>query len=174
MIKSKKENDKWPDMINTLFYQYWVERIDYHQTHLVAGLFNQCNGDQLFNRESVIFIALANYPDSIPVGFVQLDLNHSSIKGVKCTVIKGLFVLPNHRKRGIALKLIEEAVKFSIQNRSARIQYETLDANNPMVEKLYESVGFKRHNQRSGWDLYFIDLNPDSGEERQLILSHSA
>ena len=161
---------------NTLFYQYRVERIHQNQKHLYADLFNQyrifrCETSygelaynsisaRLLNSEPVIFIVLTNYAESIAVGFIQLYLKYSSINAIKTTIVNDLFVMPDYRNNGIALKLIEAAFKFAINNESAIIQLETLQ-DNLIAKKLYESVGFKRQTSKSELNFYSIKLKTD-------------
>jgi ribosomal protein S18 acetylase RimI-like enzyme len=117
-------------------------------------------GERLFNCEPVLFMALRNYAESIPVGFIQLYSICSLTNAVNTTIINDLYVLPDYRKNGIALKLIEVAVKFAINNKSAIIQLETLQ-NNRIAQKLFESVGFKRQNSESDLNVYSIQFEFD-------------
>jgi len=161
---------------NTLFDPYRIVRIGHEQRCLVAGLFNDYRiyynlpsnhslanrfiGDRLLNDESVIFTALTNEPDSFPVGFVQLYPKYSSLQATQSMILNDLFVLPVFRNRGLALKLIEVAIKFAVANHSAEIQLETLH-DNLAAQKLYESVGFKKRAQPADFYTYFIKLEKD-------------
>ena len=157
--------------------EYRVERINHNQRNHFADLFNQYNfyrdifrdetlwekpvlnrmGERLFNSEPVLFIALRNQVESIPVGFIQLYSMCSSTNAVKTTIVNDLYVLPDYRKNGIALKLIEAAVKFAINNKSALIQLETLQ-DNLIAQKLFESVGFKSQTSESELNVYSIQF----------------
>ncbi len=153
--------------------EYRVERINHNQRHLFADLFNQYNffwdetlrekpilnrmSERMFNSEPVLFIALRNQAESIPVGFIQLYSICSSTNEVKTTIVNDLYVLPDYRNNGIALKLIEVAVKFSINNKSALIQLETLQ-DNLIAQKLFESVGFKSQTSESELNIYSIQF----------------
>jgi ribosomal protein S18 acetylase RimI-like enzyme len=156
--------------------EYRVERINLNQRHLFADLFNHYNfsrdetlrekpvpnrmGERLFNSEPILFIALRNQAESIPVGFIQLYSMYSSTNAVKTTIVNDLYVLPDYRKNGIALKLIEAAVKFAINNKSSLIQLETLQ-NNLIAQKLFESVGFKSQTSESEMNAYSIQFEFD-------------
>jgi ribosomal protein S18 acetylase RimI-like enzyme len=156
--------------------EYRVERINHYQRHLYADLFNQykfCQREtsqeksvtnrmvkRLFNSEPVLFIVLRNYPETIPVGFIQLYSICSSINDVQTTIVSDLYVLPDSRKNGIALKLIEAAVKFAINNKSGLIELETLQ-DNLIARKLFESVGFKSQTSESEVNLYSIQFEYD-------------
>ena len=174
-MRDKTTNDIFsgPGLVNTLFYQYRVEKMDSGQKHLFSDLFDQYRvfrreisrglsmnpwiGNRLLIAEPVIFIVLTNYPESVPVGFIQLYSIQSSVNTVKTTIVTDLFVQPPFRNQGIALKLIEAAIKFAIHNQSASIQLDTIQ-DNPIVQKLYESVGFKKEYSKSGLNLYSIQF----------------
>lgn len=152
---------------------YNVERIKFNQRHIFAGLFNQYNiyqaeasGEKswpdgfvggLSDDEPVFFIVLKNQPEPIPVGFIQLYSMYSTTNAVKAIHVNEIFVLPDYRNNGIALKLIEAAVKFAIDNKSAFIQLETLQ-DNMIAQKLFESVGFKREPRLIECKVYSIQF----------------
>jgi len=155
--------------------EFRVERINHRRDHL-ADLFNQYNfyrnesslqkpvlkrmGEPLSDCEPILFIALGNYAESIPVGFIQLYPICSSANTGMTTIINDLYVLPDYRKNGIALKLIEAAVKFAINNKSVLIQLETLQ-DNLIAQKLFESVGFKCQASDSELNVYYIRFEFD-------------
>ena len=147
---------------------YSVERIKYHQRHIFPGLFNQyrvyrseslceesCHDtfdEWSYDGDSVFFIVLKNQPESVPVGFIQL---YAPTNAAKATHVKELFVVPDYRNNGIALKLIEAAVKFAIENKSAFIQLKTVQ-DNMIAQRLFESVGFKSQPPLSKSRVYSI------------------
>jgi ribosomal protein S18 acetylase RimI-like enzyme len=153
---------------------YRVERIKYHQRHIFPGLFNQYSiyrsessnenscadsiGRRSYDGESVFFIVLKNQPESIPVGFIQLYSMLSPANGSKATHVKELFVVPDYRNNGVALKLIEAAVKFAIENKSAFIQLKTV-RDNLIAQKLFESVGFISQPALSESKVYSIQFS---------------
>jgi ribosomal protein S18 acetylase RimI-like enzyme len=158
-----------------LINRYCVERIDHHQQYSFSELFSQYRifqdensekaathrmGERIFNSEPVLFIVRTNYPESIPVGFIQLNSMSSSINAAKNVIVNDLYVLPDYRKTGIALKLIEAAIKFAIHNKSAFIQLKTLQENRA-AQKLFESVGFQRQNSASECNVYSIQFESD-------------
>ena len=153
--------------------KFRVERLNHNRRDHFADLFNQYNlfrdetlrekpvlnrmGERLFYSEPVLFIAMRNQAESIPVGFIQLYSTYSSKNAVKTTIVNDLYVLADYRKNGIALKLIEVAVKFAINNKSALIQLETLQ-DNLIAQKLFESVGFKSQSSSSELNVYSIQF----------------
>ena len=114
-------------------------------------------GGGWFDSEPVLFIVLTSKPASIPVGFIQLYLLSSSSDTAKATIVNDLYVLPDYRNNGAALKLTEAAVKFAIQNNSAFIRLEILQENFS-AKKLFESVGFKCQTPVPGFNVYSIQL----------------
>ena len=154
---------------------YRVERIDHDRKHLYTELFNQYRfsrhetsektithhmGGGWFNSEPVLFIVLTHYPASVPVGFIQLYLMSSPTHTAKATIVNDLYVLPDYRNNGAALKLTEAAVKFAIHNKSAFIRLEILQEN-LSAKKLFESVGFKCQTLAPGFNVYSIQLGID-------------
>ena len=169
------ENFRRLDLFGIPAGTYRVERIDHDQKHLYAELFNQHwfswhetsekmithhMGGGWFDSEPVVFIVLTNYPASVPVGFIQLYLLSSSTHSAKSTIVNDLYVLPDYRNNGAALKLTEAAVKFAIHNKSAFIRLEILQEN-LSAKKLFESVGFKCQTPAPGFNVYSIQLGID-------------
>jgi ribosomal protein S18 acetylase RimI-like enzyme len=143
--------------------RYNVVRIDQNQKRQFASLFNQYEvfpGEKLFGGDPVIFMVMTNCTRSVPVGFIQLYPVQSLLQSTPTTIVSDLFVLPDHRNNGIALKLIEAAVKFAIHIRSAVIQLET-SPDNLVAQKLCESVGFKRRPSKSESEVYSIQFETE-------------
>jgi len=161
------------DLFGMPICQYRVEMIEHNQRHLYTDLFNRylfarrdysgkaitysMNGGW-FNSESVLYIVLTNYPESVPVGFIQLYLMSFSTDAARATIVHDLYVLPEYRNNGAALKLVEAAVKFAIHNHSAFIRLEILEENHS-AKKLFESVGFKCQTPAPGFNIYSIQLS---------------
>jgi ribosomal protein S18 acetylase RimI-like enzyme len=160
------------DLFGIPVCQYRVEKIEHNQRHEYTDLFNQYGssrrdisgkavtypmGGGWFNSESILFIVLTNYPASVPVGFIQLYLMSFSTNAANATIVNDLYVLPEYRNNGAALKLVEAAVKFAIQNNSAFIRLEILQEN-LSAKKLFESVGFKCLAPAPGFNVYSIQL----------------
>ena len=150
---------------------YSVEKIKYHQRHIFPGLFNQYRiyrseslreesyndtpDGRSYDGESEFFIVLKNQPEPVPVGFIQL---YSPTNATKVIHVKELFVVPDYRNNGIALKLIEAAVKFAIENKSAFIQLKTVQ-DNMIAQRIFESVGFKSQSPLSECRVYSIQFS---------------
>lgn len=168
-----KEPFSQHDLFGMPVCQYMVERAEPDQRHVYADLFNQygtsrrdhtgkavaypINGGW-FNSESVLYIVMTNYPASVPVGFIQLYLMSFSTHAPRATIVHDLYVLPEYRHNGAALKLVEAAVKFAIHNHSAFIRLEILEEN-LSAKKLFESVGFRCQTPAPGFNVYSIQLS---------------
>jgi len=168
-----KEPFSQHDLFGMPFCQYRVEKVEQNQRHVYADLFNQYGISRRdhsikaitypmsggwFNSESVLYIVLTNYPESVPVGFIQLYLMSFSTHAARATLVHDLYVLPEYRNNGAALKLVEAAVQFAIHNRSAFIRLEILEENHS-AKKLFESVGFKCQTPAPGFNVYSIQLS---------------
>jgi ribosomal protein S18 acetylase RimI-like enzyme len=81
----------------------------------------------------------------------------SSAGEAMATIVHDLFVLPDYRNNGAALKLTEAAVRFAIHNKSSFIRLEILQEN-LSAKKLFESVGFKCQTPAPGFNVYSIQL----------------
>jgi ribosomal protein S18 acetylase RimI-like enzyme len=152
------------------FYPYRVEKINQHQKSFFYDLFNQyrfgngetsekrtdCPREKLSSNAPVFFIVSTNDSASVPVGFIQLNFMYSSIQTEITTVIHELYVLPDYRKKGAALQLVQAAIRFAIHNRSVVIQLET-SPDNRTAKKLFESVGFKCQTSESSY-IYSIQF----------------
>ena len=151
--------------------QYSVERVDHNNKRSFAHLFSQYEISHIessesafsqhaggcLHKEAISFIVLTNYPASLPVGFIQLYLTSSSFNAAKATIVHHLYVLPEYRNNGAALKLIEAAVKFAIHNKSVFVRLEILNEN-LSAKKLFESVGFTCQTPASGHSIYSIQF----------------
>ena len=95
--------------------------------------------ERLQKEESIILLA---YLDAQPVGFVQLFPIFSSVAMKKAFLLNDLFVTEHARKRGVAMRLIEECYAYC-KNEDAR--YITLETatDNIQAQKLYEKLGMK-------------------------------
>ncbi|MGZ3756127.1 MAG: GNAT family N-acetyltransferase [Mucilaginibacter sp.] len=149
-----------------------VKRIGIGELHLVAGLFNRYRmfykqednisiaesflTERLANKESVVFIVLAN--NGTPIGFTQLYPKYSSVTAVKNWILNDLYVDEQYRKQGIGAKLIETAMDFARADGSKFVQLETA-VSNATAQSLYESIGFVKQQHDDEFYVYKINVN---------------
>lgn len=74
--------------------------------------------------------------DNEILGFIIFEYIYDRIE------LDYIYVLPNKRKDGIASKLMEHMIKFSIDNNSINITLE-VNENNIPAYRLYKKFGFK-------------------------------
>ena len=123
-----------------IFDQY---RVFYHQESDLDGA-RKFLFDKFEHQESVIFAA-RNTDTNEFVGFTQLYPSFSSISMKRVWILNDLFVNENYRKLGIATKLMNRAKEFAILTKAKGIQLET-SIHNEKAQRLYESLGYKRHD----------------------------
>jgi ribosomal protein S18 acetylase RimI-like enzyme len=115
--------------------------------------------ERLQNNESVIFVALADEDSrQIPVGFTQLYPLISSMRAIKNWVLNDLYVDEVYRKQGIGAALIKAAIQFSKTGNARFIQLETA-FDNYNAQRLYENIGFKKHEPGSAFFIYRAGLD---------------
>lgn len=96
--------------------------------------------DRIKNKESVIFVAVE---DGNAIGFTQLYPSFSSITLKRLWILNDLFVLPEHRNKSVASKLIEKTIRFSKETESTGLVLET-GKTNEAAQRLYEKLGFSK------------------------------
>ena len=97
-----------------------------------------------FNHgQSALFIA---HVDDMPVGFTQLYPSFSSVSLARVFVLNDLFVQEDHRRKGVASKLISAATEFARALGAVRLTLSTAIANTT-AQSVYQSAGWKRDEQ---------------------------
>jgi ribosomal protein S18 acetylase RimI-like enzyme len=100
------------------------------------------------NAESIIFVNLKG--DAL-TGFILLYRGFSSIRCSSYYILDDVYVAPAFRRQGAARQLIDTAILFAQQEGSDKIWVDTPQAN-PQSHQLYESMGFKQHNQLRSYE----------------------
>jgi ribosomal protein S18 acetylase RimI-like enzyme len=95
---------------------------------------------RLGRGESVVLLARDG---DTAVGFTQLYPVFSSIAMRRTWILNDLFVDPDHRKRGVARRLMEKAMAFAAETGAVWIELETAEDNHA-AQALYDSLGFTR------------------------------
>lgn len=98
--------------------------------------------ERLINEESIVFIA---FDGENPVGFAQLYPSFSSLSMKRSWVLNDLYVKETARKKGIAEKLIKQAINLAEETGAKGVLLETGEDNLP-ARNLYEKIGFVKES----------------------------
>ena len=97
-----------------------------------------------FNHgESVLFLAHAS---SVAIGFAQLYPSFSSVSLARTFILNDLYVLPGHRRAGVASELLSAAVNYARAFGAIRVTLNT-DIQNSSAQATYEAAGWKRDRE---------------------------
>ncbi len=88
------------------------------------------------NRLGENGVVVVAYDGSIPVAFGAIDYTTTEPE----TALLGVWVLPDHRRRGLATDLAEELLEFARERGYRRIRGRLPDANEPALSFL-SSIG---------------------------------
>jgi GNAT superfamily N-acetyltransferase len=97
-------------------------------------------------HESAVFLALDQHR---PIGFTQLYPVFSSTSLQRSWILNDLFVHPDHRRKGIASKLMESSAAFA-SNTALGVPLGVKDielktaVDNSSAQQLYEKLGWTR------------------------------
>lgn len=106
--------------------------------------------ERLINNEASVFIAYSL--ENEPVGFVLNYHSFSSVSLGKVVVLNDLFVLPSHRKQGIADRLIIRVISLARDTGSIRVDLSTAK-DNFSAQALYEKMGFVKDTEYFSYSL---------------------
>lgn len=95
--------------------------------------------ERMSKKESIIFVSKEDN-DSLS-GFVQLYPIFTSVGLKRCWILNDLFVKADHRKKGIARKLIDRCKKLAEETNASGLLLET-SKNNLEGNVLYPTEGF--------------------------------
>ncbi len=137
------------DLIIPLFDDY---RFFYGENSNVCKAKNFIQ-DRLQKADSIIFLATET-SKSTAIGFAQLYPSFTSIGTGKTFILNDLYVSPQHRKNGIANKLLKHIKEFAQKNGAVKITLQTASSN-ISAQKLYESLGYK---QEKNFISFYLDL----------------
>ena len=105
--------------------------------------------DQIYSREA--FLHNLAYSDGLElgafegehlVGTVQATLWHESgmVKGLKTVCLDNIYVVPDHRRQGVAGKLFAEVERWAKERGAVRLDLHTWDFNEGAVA-MYRAMG---------------------------------
>lgn len=97
--------------------------------------------DRFHQKDSIVFVG---EEAGVLTGFTQLYPSFSTVSLKKLWILNDLFVHQDYRRRGIARKLMLEAMKFSQENEAKGLTLQTA-IDNGSAQKLYESLGWVKN-----------------------------
>lgn len=103
----------------------------------------------LFGERPEAEVILA-YADDEPAGFALFFHNYSTFLARKGLYLEDLFVLPEHRGKGIGLALLRELARIAVERNCGRMEWAVLDWNQPAID-FYERLGARAMDE---WKVY--------------------
>lgn len=79
----------------------------------------------------------------IPVGFALYFFTFSTFTGRPSLYLEDLFVLPEHRGKGVGRGLLSHLAGIAVDRNCGRFEWSVLDWNAPSIQ-FYESLGARR------------------------------
>jgi len=107
----------------------------------------------LFEKKSaeVIFAML----DDQEIGFALFFPNFSTFLGRAGMFLEDLYVLPEHRGRGIGKSIFCELARISVERGYGRLEWHCLEWNTPSIE-FYLALGARPKNE---WIEYYLPMD---------------
>lgn len=97
--------------------------------------------ESLFGARPVAEALLARLPGSPePVGFALYFSSFSTFLGRAGIYLEDLFVLPEHRGRGIGRALFQRVAAIAVERDAGRLEWAVLDWNEPAL-RFYRAMG---------------------------------
>ncbi len=134
------------DDLVPLFNQYMV----FYNQPSKPNKYREYLNHRLNNDEATVYIAYSL--DGDPVGFVLNYHTFSSVSLGKVIVLNDLFVALEHRKQGIANKLIDCSFNLAKNTGSIRVDLATAK-DNFSAQALYEKIGFVKDAEYFSYSL---------------------
>ena len=85
-----------------------------------------------------------------PVGFALFFHNFSTFLGQPGLYLEDLFVVPEHRGRGIGRTLLKELARLAVERGCGRLEWSVLDWNSDAIA-FYERLGARPNSE---WTVY--------------------
>ncbi|HEU5210991.1 MAG TPA: GNAT family N-acetyltransferase [Longimicrobiales bacterium] len=108
----------------------------------------------VFSERPEAEVVLA-YADNEPAGFALFFHNYSTFLARKGLYLEDLFVLPEHRGKGIGLALLRELARIAVERNCGRMEWAVLDWNQPAID-FYERLGARAMDE---WKVYRLTGN---------------
>lgn len=110
---------------------------------------------RLQNEDSIIFI-ITNDAQSESYGFAQVYPSFSSIGAASIFILNDLYVAPEHRRKGLARRLLQHINELAAKENMAKITLETAFTNKA-AQALYESLGYKQEEGALIYNLRMVN-----------------
>lgn len=134
-IKSVTQDEL--NQVTALFNQYMI----FYKKESNPNKYRTYLKERLDNQEADIFIAYDEHQEA--QGFVLNYTTFSSTSLGKIIVLNDLFVMPEHRKKGVAEALITRVKEFALERGAIRVDLSTAK-DNFNAQALYEKIGFEQ------------------------------
>jgi GNAT superfamily N-acetyltransferase len=105
--------------------------------------------DSLFGERRYAETLIAEDEDE-PVGFALFFHNYSTFLAQPGIYLEDLFVVPEHRSRGIGRALLERLAQVAVDRGCGRLEWSVLDWNRDAIG-FYERLGAKPNSE---WTVY--------------------
>jgi ribosomal protein S18 acetylase RimI-like enzyme len=125
------------DDLSQLAQLFDLYRIFYRKVSDIEGA-KKFLAERISNNESVIYVA---EEEKNLLGFTQLYPQFTSTRMKRSWLLNDLFVLREHRERGISKQLIGMAKNLAVKTNAAGLLLET-EKTNQVGNRLYPSTGF--------------------------------
>jgi GNAT superfamily N-acetyltransferase len=100
-----------------------------------------------------------------PVGFALFFQTFSTFVGRPGIYLEDLFVLPEYRRRGIAMALFLDLFRIAQERNCGRVEWTVLDWNEPAIKFYTEKLGAKILRD---WWRCRVEVAPDSAPSSRL------
>ena len=98
------------------------------------------------------FECLLAEQDGAAVGFALFFQTYSTWRGRVGVHLEDLFVLPEHRRRGVGSALLRRLARLTRERHGARLEWAVLDWNAPAIA-FYRRFGAEPHGEWTTWRL---------------------
>ena len=122
-----------------------------HLAHAVVAT-EQVLREELFGPRAVAEAVIAREGDE-PVGFALFFHNLSTFLGRRGLYLEDLFVLPEHRGRGVGRLMLRHLAGLAVERRCGRLEWAVLDWNEPAIG-FYRSLGARAMDD---WTVYRLE-----------------
>jgi len=116
----------------------------------------------LFGKRQYAEVLLAE-DEGQAVGFALFFHNFSTFLGRPCIYLEDLFVMPEHRGKGIGRLLLASLARLAVERHCGRLEWAVLDWNREAI-RFYERLGARPN---SDWTIYRLTGEALSGLARQ-------